>query len=537
MPAFLAAPTLSPTVFLPLGSGTTARRPGARLPARRGTHTGYITKGGTPAVGTLSGQGRADGAPLHLDMRVGNFGPIKRANISLRPLTVFIGPGNTGKSYAAMLAHSIMSSSRGRGRHHAPIGAAEERTKSKALEAIGREMSALAPEKEAELGPKPASLVLRACTLNLGRRMENEIVRNFGSPLSGLVRAGARSFSVSLQNSTGRIMTYGGRGMRLGPISSLRITLKSTTGVKGGGPVDVAYGDGAVRCAVNPDFLGSAHRSVVPRRAYEGIESAVLMHALPGLPAASHYFPAARTGILQAYRVIASGIIKSAPYAGIKDIQIPRLSGVASDFVSMIMDLQPFHGTHYDIGSLIESDMFGGHVDLKHPDRNRMPELAYGDARTSVPIHRASSTISELAPLTLCLKHRAMADGMLAIEEPEAHLHPRSQVRLAGHMVRLIRSGVNVMITTHSAVLLESISQYLQASPLRPKDRRHALGTGDLYLREGEVAPHLFKADGRGGSIVEKIPLSAGEGIAQDEFIDVDRTLNEANIRIGECAA
>ena len=166
-----------------------------------------------------------------------------------------------------------------------------------------------------------------------------------------------------------------------------------------------------------------------------------------------------------------------------------------------------------------------------------MLELVYGDAGVDVPMHRASSTVAELAPLTHCLKHHAMGDDMLVIEEAEAHLHPRSQVRLAGHMVGLVRSGANVMITTHSAVLLESISQYLQTSLLRPKDRRHALGTGDLYLCEGEVAPHLFRPDGQGGSIVEKIPMSADEGIAQDEFIDIDRMLNETNIRIEECAA
>ncbi len=35
-----------------------------------------------------------------VEIAVENFGPIAEANIDLRPLTVFVGPSNTGKTYA-----------------------------------------------------------------------------------------------------------------------------------------------------------------------------------------------------------------------------------------------------------------------------------------------------------------------------------------------------------------------------------------------------------------------------------------------------
>ena len=46
---------------------------------------------------------------IDLNMDLENFGPIKKGEIKLRPLTIFIGPNNSGKSYAAMLIHSILS--------------------------------------------------------------------------------------------------------------------------------------------------------------------------------------------------------------------------------------------------------------------------------------------------------------------------------------------------------------------------------------------------------------------------------------------
>ena len=40
-------------------------------------------------------------------LTVSNFGPIAKAQIDLRPLTVFVGPSNTGKSYMAILIYAL----------------------------------------------------------------------------------------------------------------------------------------------------------------------------------------------------------------------------------------------------------------------------------------------------------------------------------------------------------------------------------------------------------------------------------------------
>jgi len=42
-------------------------------------------------------------------LTVTNFEPIGKAEVTLRPLTVFIGPNNTGKSYLAILIYAIHS--------------------------------------------------------------------------------------------------------------------------------------------------------------------------------------------------------------------------------------------------------------------------------------------------------------------------------------------------------------------------------------------------------------------------------------------
>ena len=43
------------------------------------------------------------------DVRISvtNFGPIAEGTIDLRPLTVFVGPSNTGKTYFAVLIYAL----------------------------------------------------------------------------------------------------------------------------------------------------------------------------------------------------------------------------------------------------------------------------------------------------------------------------------------------------------------------------------------------------------------------------------------------
>ena len=49
-----------------------------------------------------------------LTISVKNFGPIAEGSIDLKPLTIFVGPSNTGKSYMATAVHAVMRAVEGR---------------------------------------------------------------------------------------------------------------------------------------------------------------------------------------------------------------------------------------------------------------------------------------------------------------------------------------------------------------------------------------------------------------------------------------
>ena len=78
----------------------------------------------------------------------------------------------------------------------------------------------------------------------------------------------------------------------------------------------------------------------------------------------------------------------------------------------------------------------------------------------------SSSMVSELAPVVLYLRHRVQSNDVLIVEEPESHLHPAMQVEFTRQLAALVRSGIRVIVTTHSEWILEELANLVRLSKL-----------------------------------------------------------------------
>ncbi len=145
-------------------------------------------------------------------LQLSNFGPIRRGTIDLKPLTVLIGPNNTGKSVAAMLLYAVTSAAtRGIGMGRLPARRLSQ------LGLSGRDFaSALAearPLAAAPNGPIPPELEQltdRLIEESLARftiAVSSEIERCFSSHLDSLARSttrGTHRWHVAIRNYTPR---------------------------------------------------------------------------------------------------------------------------------------------------------------------------------------------------------------------------------------------------------------------------------------------------------------------------------------------
>lgn len=122
----------------------------------------------------------------------------------------------------------------------------------------------------------------------------------------------------------------------------------------------------------------------------------------------------------------------------------------------------------------------------------------------------------------------------MIIEEPEAHLHPENQRILAKFLVKLIRKGVNVILTTHSDYLIEQLSSFILLSRVEPEKRVSTYGYSEKdFLTPDEVAAYVFNYDRKsGGYKTNEIEVTKEDGISQEEHMRIIEALYEETLKL-----
>jgi hypothetical protein len=134
-----------------------------------------------------------------------------------------------------------------------------------------------------------------------------------------------------------------------------------------------------------------------------------------------------------------------------------------------------------------------------HPDSDGRPRFVLGfPGREHLPLHLAGEGVRALLPILLhaCWAEMGSAAGapsLLAVEEPEAHLHPDLQVALFRRLVETVRAGVPVVLETHSVYVLRA----MQAAVLRGE------------IAPEQVALHWVAQDEDGAASVRPLEVHA----------------------------
>ena len=500
-----------------------------------------------------------------LELEVANFGPIIKGKIELRPLTVFIGPSNTGKSYLAILIYALHRYFTGGGlwpgRRHFRRGYRMlqddgpqklPRETIVALAELGRQMLS---DKRKPLLDKgivlPASIadVIRSGVATPRSDLGNEISRCFGLDKEGaLVREGNRggarivlqrpvSDSVPVEHE----LTIRAQG------TEFRTTIPEGMSMR----IDVGNADEPIAYLRH---LASEMISISDRMEERLVFLAgYLMESLadfirPQVVAPLHlpafYLPADRTGVMHAHSVVVSALIESAAMTGLRPAaRTPMLSGVLADFLEQLIELDPLphrqRKSGHDPGTQIEEAILGGSVSIDKSEAIGYPRFTYRPDgwKRNLSLMNASSMVSELAPVVLYLRHMVGPDNVLIVEEPESHLHPAMQVEFTRQLAALVRSGVRVIVTTHSEWVLEELANIVRRSEL-PESERKKIAGGDCSLGSDQVGAWLFQPKGRPkGSVVKEIRLD-DSGLYPSGFDEVAAALHnnwaEISSRIGE---
>ena len=476
----------------------------------------------------------------HLSVR--DFGPVARAEVDLRPLTVFVGPSNTGKSYLAVLIyalHQCLAEKRvdvpGFGyprftlrRTMHDIEASDE-----VWEALENWAVPDVRNERLESLPENVNALIRSILERpdgLDGMVAAEMARCFGiEELRELHRRPGRSDSlIEIRASVADTPHEAKYDLQL---KKTRAELRGVLGeiempkLFGGVLDSPLLWPFKALLANRPDESKRYRQILVAHLAEQQFRS-----MLRPICARAYYLPADRTGIMHAHQVVVGTLVQSATTAGLRpSTHVPTLSGVLADFLNALIEFGSGDQRPKAVAGLaeaLESNVLGGAVRMDSSGTG-YPAFFYRPSRWTddLPLMRASSMVSELAPVVLYLRHVVRPGDVLIIEEPEAHLHPAMQTALARELARLVRSGIRIVMTTHSEWFLEQIGNLVRLSAL-PRAKRNGISGADVALDPEQVGAWLFKPSKRPqGSIVEEAKLDPETGLFATGYDSVSETL------------
>ena len=511
--------------------------------------------------------------PVSFTLSIENFGPIRKGKLQIKPVTVLIGPNNTGKSYSMMLFYSLMRVLSKVSKelqimfleelaylHYYPLRALKRKITSKELSEIKEIIKELQKEQVNNLAIKKAITDLIDLYSKEHLERFNKYV-NSPELKESLLAEIERVFSTEVFNLTKDMKNIACINLNInGKYTELTCSIKIHPHRK-----DVKF---QASIKLNKEQITNAVLKIVldisRNKRINGTKLLIKVakkilssiYEIPALISSKniYYLPASRAGILHSYRTVASAIVTSAPLAAIRGAEIPRISGVIADFLGNLLKMEPAGGRKIFIpveeeiplrvfkfatkkeelynlikeaGSILEKDILGGNIELERRTPILLPEPVYKFNNIKLSIANVSSMVAELTPLDLYIKYGLIKPGdILIIEEPESHLHPDKQIKLMEVLTYIAKKlGITIIITTHSDLILARLSNLISLSALRSEEAKD-IGLDKKYsIKPSQVAVYSFLKE-KDGVRIDKVKVSI-EGIPDDVFRKIIKELYE----------
>ena len=507
-----------------------------------------------PATRTKDSAPSPDQQAPSLTLEISDFGPIAEGRVDLRPLTVFAGPSNTGKSWMATLIYAMRHLPRLRFEadesfaflYSSTLELWYADTRSNFPEDINSWKKCLLEGKDIRFSHKELELLRRVKADTLVPVMY-EMSRCYGFSHKKLIRQtskGPAKIRIEARNSDNRIELYGGHkapvfqsellDVSLAPTSSLFLQIEKCI---------------ANNHQLKPTESNDVSIADIYHPVFDLMEK--ILKALQGACFFSNafYLPADRGGIMRNQELLVRNLIRSAARNGdyLGDLipgasqngdnpdTGPSLTGIFADFLEQLPGLKETSPEMMkaDFGELsqkLEKNILRGAVKVRK-SATGYPILSYQpvDWKETLSFKNVSSMVAELAPVSLYLQQIVKPGDLLILEEPETNLHPEMQQEFIREVASWVDAGLKVVLTTHSDWVINELSNIVarnQLSEIAPKKKsklpRLSQDKIGVY-----VFNHIDKNKPTKGSEIEEIEWESDKGGYDTGFYKV--AMNQHN--------
>jgi predicted ATPase len=437
-----------------------------------------------------------------MKLKVENFGPISHADIEIKPLTVLIGKNNAGKSMLAQLIYTLMTlieveHIRRRG-VIIPLRFSLTPATYRYFHKKIKETKELTPQSYVKA---TMDMMINYFTRIFNETLKDKLERNFAITLNSLVNLYSDYAKVECIYSKYLIIEF-------------EITKNGNLSAK----FDVKMIEELIDNVLKDEEINNlVNRIIRFRRREKFVDTIMVLDEVMGkileflfpeeslLP--TLYIPAGRAGLLEGYEAVSSALISLSPVAPLRGIFMPPIPGMASEFYSLLLQLKggkgPFEKMSDLFREVIEGDVVFEELKLPKGKSRMVYRFKFKDKESSIDLIHAASMVKELSPIYLVVRELVDKGHLLIVEEPESHLHPAAQIKLMEIFARLVNEGLNILITTHSDLLLRKLAHLVM--------KGSAEESFNVNLKPENVAVYLLKPDEKGYvtqgvNIVEEMP-------------------------------
>lgn len=474
-----------------------------------------------------------------------NFGPLREFSIDLEAdFVLIVGENNIGKSYAISLLYAILKTLLSAEQIDRPfyselfLDKLSDKADDTKTQAFLKSLKSAS--KDIDVTDLIKSVTERALGVFFADQLEKTIQGTFGeiSNLENRRSNDPTSIVISTSELSAELRIANGRLSVFSISTAAKVIYRKSKQhrtPRAAGNETIIYG---------PDVLEQAQIRV-QLFAFRAFQDFVLEAS--STVSDVHYLPASRSGLYQAlsaFGQIIAELSKRRTFLS-QRIELPAIPEPLIDYFLKLNEIRPSKkGTESSFARVadeLERLALGGAVEFDHKSKR----LFYKpfDVDLKLDLSSTSSMVSEVAPIITYLKHvlpdsdqrrssrrRRIADDqrrkqIIFIEEPEAHLHPHTQVILMNAFAKLVSGGeVKMIVTTHSNFVFNKLSNLViskafgasRIEAFRFVRSEHGTASHSLEVDEfgitdenfGDVAEDLFS---------EKLDLLSANEPEQDQ--------------------
>jgi predicted ATPase len=205
---------------------------------------------------------------------------------------------------------------------------------------------------------------------------------------------------------------------------------------------------------------------------------------------------------------------------------IGEIPGTIADFMQMMARIKASRRSRVGAAKLarrIESELMHGNVRLHEKGGRKSFLFRPVGQKGEWALENVATSIGEISPLVLYLRHWAWPGDSILIDEPESHLHPEAQAPLAAALMDLSDRIRPTLVATHSELLVSALSAELLDSTRASKKRpaRPKLSVHEFQFHD---------EDRSYGVDVERIEVEPTRGFQVRRFTEVADEVFESGI-------